>query len=399
MRWFLASIALFAAGCATTPADTPPLARDTEQLFAALAREHPGIYRNTSEAEFARHRAEYRHSAAEQPQDALARLAELVARVGDGHTILPLLTLPFDGAPPGPDQLMLPLRFEWFDDGLFVVGADSEYRGVVGARVEALGGVPVETALARTMSLLPHHTPRFAAEYAPEWLLGEIALRFAGVARDGGAVRLSTDTGGIDVRLISSQAPFDWLRTRSGGMTAKWVPERPDHVPTFWSIEPVGAKAIHWRITELRDREGSSLAAAAGSVAGDRRLILDLRDCIGGDGSLIPAMLAPLAGLDIVALTGRRTHSACVMLVSALERRGGVRFVGQATGDAPNHYGETNLFILPNTKLLVIHASRYWQTGAPDDRRRWRVPDVAVPFLHSDYAAGRDPALEKALSL
>jgi hypothetical protein len=73
------------------------------------------------------------------------------------------------------------------------------------------------------------------------------------------------------------------------------------------------------------------------------------------------------------------------MLVSALEQRTAARFIGQATADRPNHYGETNIFVTPNSALPIIYASEYYQTSTPDD-----------PF--ADYAAGTDAVLDTALN-
>jgi len=36
----------------------------------------------------------------------------------------------------------------------------------------------------------------------------------------------------------------------------------------------------------------------------------------------------------------------------------------------------------------------YWQWGDPRDARRWIEPEIPAPLSSSDYAAGRDPALE-----
>ena len=99
-----------------------------------------------------------------------------------------------------------------------------------------------------------------------------------------------------------------------------------------------------------------------------------------------------------MVLTGRSTHSAAVMLVSELEQRTAARFVGQATADRPNHYGETNIFVTPNSGLPIIYASEYYQTSAPDDRRPFRAPDIAISYTYADYAAGKDGVLETALN-
>ena len=168
--------------------------------------------------------------------------------------------------------------------------------------------------------------------------------------------------------------------------------------------------ATYLQITTIRDGADQSfenMAKVTVTQAGARSepaLIIDLRRCLGGDGTLNVELVNALAESDsinrdgrLIVLTGRATHSAAVMLVSALEQRTAARFIGQPTADRPNHYGETNIFVTPNSALPIIHASEYYETSAPDDQRRYREPDIAVSYTFADYAAGTDAVLETAL--
>ncbi|MBL8198901.1 MAG: hypothetical protein JNJ67_08165 [Chromatiales bacterium] len=200
----------------------------------------------------------------------------------------------------------------------------------------------------------------------------------------------------------NGEAPH-WLRAAVA--TPLWRESFADP----WRVQKANG-AIYLQINEVRKANGRPLSEAArmaGALAAggtSRRLVIDLRRCSGGDGSLIPDFVAELerqgfstAQSDVVVLTSRQTHSAGVMLVSALEQRTKAVFFGQATADRPNHYGETNIFVLPHNGLPVLHASAYYQTSAADDRRRFRAPDVFVPYLVADYVRGYDPVLTAAL--
>jgi C-terminal processing protease CtpA/Prc len=169
--------------------------------------------------------------------------------------------------------------------------------------------------------------------------------------------------------------------------------------------------ATYLQITEIRDGEDQTFAnmARAAVTQAEARdepaLIIDLRRCLGGDGTLNDGLVNALAESEtlnrdgrLMVLTSRTTHSAAVMLVSALEQRTAARFIGQATADRPNHYGETNIFVTPNSALPIIYASEYYQTSTPDDQRRFRAPDIAISYTFADYAAGTDAVLETALN-
>ncbi len=123
---------------------------DATAFIHQLRKTHPKPNHFTSIASLERAAAKVGTGA-----EPIAELAELVAMVGDGHTILPILTLPFDGVPAGPATRLLPLRLEWFDDGLFIVGADRRHAALIGGKVESIGGVTASESLRRVMRLLP----------------------------------------------------------------------------------------------------------------------------------------------------------------------------------------------------------------------------------------------------
>lgn len=401
---FACLFALLVAGCATSPPIASPWASDAQAFVAELKRTHPNPGHFTPIA-----RIEHAAARVGRGAEPVAELAALAAMVGDGHTVLPILTLPFDGVPPGPQIKLIPIRLEWFDDGLFVVGADRRYASLLGNEVESIGGVPAGEALRRVMRLLPRATPRFAEEYAPEWILADLVLRHAGLTTGAGPIRLTVGGRDVEIEPVVATLRFDWLLTRTAGMTADWVAEREVLPVRGTGSATIGRDILYVRIDQLRDPPGTDWGKFVNSIkrqAGpmpNPRLIIDIRDCVGGDGTLAPQLVDWIAGDprfkrpgSVVTLIGRRTHSAGIMLASALEQRTATKFIGQRTGDAPNLYGETSIFILPRSKLPVIHASRYWRTSHDADRRPWISPHVAAPFTHADFARGIDPALDIA---
>jgi hypothetical protein len=347
--------------------------------------------------------------------------ARLVAMVGDGHTWMPMHRLPFDGLPPGPGFASLPIRFELFDDGLYVVGALHSHADLLGARVTGFGNVPADEAVARVMELLPQDATNFARELVAEWLMQVELLEALGLAAgDQVAVSLEHDRGirTADLTALEGGAMYDWVFSMDGGPMGQQDWQIATEQQPFWMQAFDGHSRIaelegatYVQIKEIRDggdQTFANMARAAVTQAEARNepaLIIDLRRCLGGDGTLNNGLVNALAESDalnrdgrLMVLTSRATHSAAVMLVSALEQRTAARFIGQATADRPNHYGETNIFVTPNSALPIIYASEYYQTSTPDDQRRFRAPDIAISYTFADYAAGTDAVLETALN-
>lgn len=382
-------LSLCLAGCAVL--GNPAWHVDAAAFLAEAEARHPKIDHHRPIRELRRQ--------ADTVDSGIA-LARLVASVGDGHTVLPVFALPGDDAPTPTDR-MLPLRLEWYDDGLFVTGARRDLAALLGQRVVTIGGRPAADVLREVMMLLPHATPGFAAEYAPEWLLSDFVLDGLGLVEEG-TVALGFEDASVRIAPARPDDPFDWLTSRTDGAFADWAsaPVERSYAPK--TIALADDMSV-FRLTDLRAGDEGAWDAAMRALADaardpGRALVIDARDCPGGNGELVPDIVAAVTGSAaersgrLYLAIGRRTHSACIMLTSAMKAQTRAVVVGQATGDGANHYGETRLVTLPESGWRVIHASEYWQTGEASDRRDHIAPDVVLPFTYAVESAG-DPVV------
>jgi hypothetical protein len=408
-------------GAACALEDDASWQEDLDAFLDVLLAEHDNPYFHTPRAEFELAISEYRAALPRLSRaERITGFARLVAMVGDGHTWMPMHSMPFDGLPPGPGFSSLPIRFELFDDGLYVVGASRPHVALLGARVTGFGNVSAETAVARVMELLPQDATNFAREFVGEWLMQiELleALGLAGGDRVTVLLQRGEENRTVDLASLDEDAVYDWIYSTDGGPIGRhdWLTaaeKRPFWMQAFEGnfriAELEGATYLQIKaISNGADQSFESMAKVAVTQAEARNepaLIIDLRRCLGGDGTLNVGLVNALVESGsinrdgrLIVLTGRATHSAAVMLVSALEQRTAARFIGQPTADRPNHYGETNIFVTPNSALPIIHASEYYETSTPGDQRRYREPDIGVAYTFADYAAGTDAVLETAL--
>jgi hypothetical protein len=390
---------------------------DLDAFLEVLGSEHKNPYFLTPEATFDAAVSAYRRALPElSREERIAGLARIVGMVGDGHTWMPMHRLPFPNIPVGPGFRSLPLRFELFDDGLFIVGGTPEYRPYLGAQVEQIGGINAATAVARVLELLPQDAINFSRELVAEWLMQAELLVALELAERATEVVITAAGENIAVSPLGQDAMYDWIFSMDGGpgdlewLTAsRSTPLWQEKFSGLWRTVEL-PDAVYLQINQIRDSAELSYAdmADAAVVAAmaleQPALVIDLRRCLGGDGTLNQGLIAALSRSEnrlherIAVLTSRATHSAAVMLVSDLEQQTSARFYGQGTADRPNHHGETNIFVTPNSKLPIIHASEYYQTSTPDDDSLFRKPDVPVAYLSSDYINGEDPVLARALT-
>jgi hypothetical protein len=427
--WFLGTLVALVIASVHPPAMAGPgnsttkdWSRDLDALLAELEAKHPNPYHTTSRTVLEAQVRAYRKALPRMSQaERVAGMARLLAMIGDGHTWMPMHALPFEGLPKGPGFRSLPVRFELFDDGLFVVGAMES--SLLGKRVVAIGDVGVAEAIARTMEILPQDATNFAQELTAEWLMQAELLVALGLSETAETVRLTLTDGSTQTTATLSPLPdgavYDWIYSMDSGplgsdgtwrIAASGVPvwQTPMDAPNRL-IPDVGGSA-YLQVLNIGDAaepfaETAARAVAAGEALDAPALILDLRRCLGGDGSKNAGFMKALTASEslssegrIRVLISRQTHSAAIMLLSDLQAQTSAVLFGQAAADRPNHYGETNVWTTPNTQLPIIHASEYYATAGEGDTRRHHLPDIHIPYRFIDYAAGRDPVLDAALT-
>ena len=69
-----------------------------------------------------------------------------------------------------------------------------------------------------------------------------------------------------------------------------------------------------------------------------------------------------------------------------------VVLVGEETGGRPNHFGEVKRFVLPESRLIVNHSTKYFTLLKEDTPTI--TPDVMAPMTIGFYLKGIDPSLE-----
>ena len=402
---------------------------DLAEMVEAIRTVHFAPFHRTSEADFM-DRVDALDAAIPELTDReiLFGMAEIVASLEDGHTrlalprVAPELAIPLHGghggiAGPRIEGLRLshlPVRFELFDDGLFVVEATEDLERLVGAEVVAFDETPADDAVEASRRLAYADNDQGVRWFAPDRLALPGVLAHLGLARDVDRVSLTVvGADGVREEVVLEPALAD----------GSWIaPEPPDGLLSVSRQNPEAkrwgrllpesvaeAGALYVQIDELQERPAEltsdwmSRMVRRGEEAGADRLILDLRWNFGGSGSWNEAIVRALAGSSfneygrLFVLTGRRTFSAAQQLVEALELNSLALFVGEPTGSRPGHFGDPQKIRLVQSGLTLRVSTLYWSGSFAGDFRSAVGPHLPAPVTGEDHFAGRDPVLEAAL--
>lgn len=391
---------LLALSAPSATASRLDAAADIRNLVAELEEQHPNPYHAVSREDFHHAANDLANRSPSLRRDQLVvGVMRLMAMLGerDGHSgVHPLSPLP------GQNLRAYPLRLYRFPDGLYVARALDA--SLVGARVTAIGGVPIDVVEARVRPLITRDNEWTVLDRLPyfvvvvEVLSGlDIAPSFSFELRDG----------------TPRDAVFEPVSVaRHVQLFGGWyeATTRPGRQPLYLRLRgiPFGLSRIDrgralyvtYNVTTNPGTVPDRLVRLARKKR-VRRVIVDLRLNGGGDNTtyngLVQALRHPRVNRPnrLRVLIGRRTFSAAGNLAGEVDRRTRARLVGEPTGGAPSQWGDSAPISLPSIGVTVFTAIQY--IGSPQHRRLATYPDIPIATPAADFFAGRDPVLAAAL--
>ena len=95
-------------------------------------------------------------------------------------------------------------------------------------------------------------------------------------------------------------------------------------------------------------------------------------------------------------LLGRKTFSAGIIAAVTLKKQTFAQLIGEETSGSTTFFGGVKFYRLPATRLTMQYSTNYW---AADEKYDGSLrPDILIPEKFADYAAGKDAALEYAIT-
>ncbi len=345
----------------------------------------------------------------------LVELLQLVALVGDAHTsVQPDASL---------TRRYYPLELYGFEDGVYVRRADSANAAMVGAKVLRIGRATADEAFAAAGTIIAHENEWWVRAWAPFWLAIPEILDGLGLVTDLERLPLVVERNGrVDTIVVAPSGRFAEAHGHGSEPIdmSGWVSMRESAPPLWeqraeqlfwWAYLPesrtvyVNARGVVPAPQSNTNRGEWDQIFALADTAPFARLVLDLRENLGGNGGLnrypVQQILRRPA-LDqpdrLFVIIGRRTFSAGLQFTNLLEAWTRATLVGEPTGQQTSQYGDHRPLGLPNSHLTVQISTVFHQAPDAFDRRAFVAPLIYTPLTSAEYRRGQDPALAAILS-
>jgi len=342
----------------------------------------------------------------------------------------------------GAGAMELPVRVAGFSDGIYVMHATKPYADLLGGRLIAVDGHPINEVMQR-LEQLRGGVPGWRKAYAETYISQLDLLAGTGISpsmRQSSWTVVAPSGATLTRALTAYRQPdnepslfvkWDYGDVPLTQLGPDWIAYQPD-----W---PLPATLSDFTTPFRRFRDGCVMVAQLKSssdegpaqikkyLAATRAdmeaskpcaVILDNRFNDGGDYTNLAAFASGLPKLTtgkIIVLTSPMTFSAGITTVGFVKQAGGDRviIVGEPVGDRLAFYSEGSRGCLPHYHLCLNYRTArhdyanpctdwrtcFWLDWFYPVRVKSLAPDRAVTMRFADWRSGRDPAYEEALAL
>lgn len=388
---------------------------DLDFMVRRMERMHWDLYAHIPKEEFAGEIARIEADLARLSDSQVrSRIRRLLARVGDGHTLMRART---------EDETTVarfPIDLYRFSDGIFVRGAAKEHAAIVGTRVMQLGPISADSAYTAMKPYVSVDNEMGYRDWVSSALASPDVLEAIGAltagdklhltlqSSDGRAFAYALPVAKIDAGKLGHERfdGFVYANDAARAPLPAWL-RNPD--TPLWYEYLSDQDMVYCWIGAIDDMQDKSFEAFCTEMLefiqknGVERLVIDMRLNGGGNTGVVLPLIHGLVKSpvnregNLFVIIGRRTFSAAMNTCALLEMHTEATFVGEPTGSRPNFVGESTSFVLPCTHYRVFCSSRYWQHVSSEDRRPWIAPRIVAELSSQDFATNRDPAMEAIL--
>lgn len=301
---------------------------------------------------------------------------------------------------------------------LRVTIADSGLSDILGAKILKIEGFSIGAVIEKIRSILPENSSH------AEYYLTRFALKNASVLHLLGIIKDASycDFTFLDKNnsVVIKRIPSYDLTTINSKINLNFYDDLMRTMPltrqkrnlNYWFEYFPEKRTVYFRYRAVSRNDDESPIQFSKRLfrfidsTNTQKLIIDVRDNIGGDSFLNQPFIADLQNSSlsksagsIVCIVNALTFSAAINFFQQVAQKAQGVIIGEATADAPNFCSDFVLDSLPNTKYKVPLSTICLLNSYEYDARKNYVPDVLLKdFTWQEYISNKDRMLHFAFN-
>lgn len=323
----------------------------------------------------------------------MIELFKLNVSIGDEHTrIEPKF------------NLSLPIKFEMFDDGIFVTGIDPGRSAYLLCKLTAINGHPVDEINRKFKEVIKHDNKSYFEVYRQQFLNNPTFLKGLGILESDKSAAFALQNANHEIFNITLNSVSKDSVKLAGASQYRTLLPYTGAGKDYWYEYNAAEKIMYFNFASCRDNDdqpfsqfNKELFAKIESTR-PNKIIIDLRFNSGGNSGVLAPFIDSIKQSYLnkkghfFVLIGKSTFSSALMNAVELKRNTNAVLAGQMTSGSINHYGEVRGFRLPNTKMVIGYSTRYWETWK--GKKGALMPDKAITYSAANFINNKDEALE-----
>ena len=303
----------------------------------------------------------------------------------------------------------------------YVQAASSAYKDLVGRKILAIEGMPIDSVLFSIKPVVPVENDQFFKAYFNHYLLVPEILHAQGVMDElSTTLTLSVSDGervedyAVEtVQNLQIPTSYGFVLDAEGWESARENGPLPNYLKELEKIYYYeylyDEKIVYIRQSQIQDDPSEDIPTFYERVFDFienndvNKVVLDVRLNGGGNNyknkpivtGLIKSKINETGKLFVII--GRRTFSACQNLVNEISNYTNAIFVGEPTGENINFYGDNRKETLPNSKMDLYLSFAWWQDKPQWENAEWTAPHLAVEQSFDDFQSNQDPVLQQII--
>ena len=352
---------------------------DIEYLRKNLVKNHKNLFFNTTIEIFNDSIEQLKSIINELDYDDVkVELSKVVASIRDAHTSIIF-----------PVNKYIPIKFYWFEDGIYVVRAIKKYKDLLYKKIVAIEGIEIEEVIDKLSSIISFENEHFFKAQSMKYIQVAEILYGLRIIDSMDSMKISTNHGDFVLETVSSNE-LVYIQK------ALPIYARRAH-ENFWYEYLEEDKKLYIKYNSCREDSEYTLKEKMNEVIkfieknAIHKLTIDLRNNLGGDSTLIAPLLDYIKSNNEInkkenlqVIIGRETFSSGLLNAYEFKFQTNATLIGEPSGGKPNCYGEILKFTLPNSKFIVSYSTKYYKL-IENDKVMALYPDKTIYEKIEDY--------------